>query len=258
MTVLGAGPELRNCLRPRARPAALTTWTVSCAARAAVPVDHRFVQVAVGAVDHGPAGDVQFREDVLHPAHHVGQLGRSDGAAAVGQGAAVPGVGAGRQQHRADDRHAVAGEHHVVDVAVVRRGLQPVDEPGGRDGGQDLPADELHGPHFPLDPGLGPEDPALAGQPVDLLAGQALRDQRHLARPGVLLEGRNVDRGVGGRVPGRVGAPDVGRGAAAGRRGIKVGPFVGGPARRRRRGRCRRTGRSRPGSWHRSASRRRA
>ncbi len=57
----------------------------------------------------------------------------------------------------------------MVDVAVVRRRLQSVDEPRRRNCGQNLPADELDGAHLALDPGLRAEDPALAGHAVDLL-----------------------------------------------------------------------------------------
>ena len=179
LTVLGAGPEPRNCLRPRARPAALTTWTARAfavpAARrrgAAVPVDDRFVQVAVRAVDHSPAGDIELGKDVLHPAHHVGQLGRGDGASAVGQRAAVPGIGARRQQHGSDDREPVARQSTAWSMWLLSAGdCSPLISRAAGIAGRTCRLMSCTVRISRWIRASAPKMPALAGHAVDLLAG---------------------------------------------------------------------------------------
>ena len=81
----GAGPEPRNCFRPRTRPAPFSTILDGAALALAVMINDGLMQVAVGAVQDYPASDVQLREDVLHVADNVGQLRGSDRAAAMAQ-----------------------------------------------------------------------------------------------------------------------------------------------------------------------------
>ncbi|MNI94437.1 hypothetical protein D3C73_1525400 [compost metagenome] len=64
-----------------------------------VLVDHRFMEVAVRAVQNHPAGDIELGEKVLHVADDVGQLRGSYRTSAVPQRVPVPGVGAFGQQH---------------------------------------------------------------------------------------------------------------------------------------------------------------
>ena len=114
----------------------------------------------------------------------------------------------------------------MVDVVVVRRRAQAVYQPGGRDGREDLAADELHRAHFPLDAGLGAEDSAFAGEAVDLLGRFGCRNKGDFVG---VVEGGNVDRWIAGSVALRWRPLDVGACRWSWRRRARIvsGPGLG-------------------------------
>ena len=235
--MFGAGPEDRNCLISRTSRGGVDHVHRRNSVRivAARVIDHRFVQVPVRGMDHDPAGDIELREQLLHPPHRRRQLRRVHHAAVLVQGAPVPAEVPARQQHRVDQGQPVAGQQRVVDVTVVGRRMQAVDQPRRRYGGQNLPADQLHAQRLAAQPGAGTEDSALARHPVDLLAGDALRQtggglggaigghkNRRVRRRGPALSG--CPAGRGGRREGLGAVRRCGRG-----RGGAVGPVIAGP-----------------------------